>query len=188
MTEGSATILFPTANDVCTSLVWVDTFGGMRVGGYAWVGTRGGMHFWACAELCFSTLRRWIEGHARTRTRTRTRTRARTRTRTRWTPTHNGALWHKKWQIESETESIHMWPLGAQVFYNPVQEFNRDLSISVLNRFSKMYARPAVVFHLPALPVCLAGVGWAGVRVSFPHVPVLKCSCQCASSTTIAIP
>ncbi|XP_067616312.1 tRNA (guanine(26)-N(2))-dimethyltransferase-like [Eurosta solidaginis] len=38
---------------------------------------------------------------------------------------------------ESTTEII----AGGAVFYNPVQEFNRDLSISVLNVYSKRLIR-----------------------------------------------
>eukprot|EP00037_Helgoeca_nana_P009379 m.82190 g.82190 ORF g.82190 m.82190 type:complete len:148 (+) comp19542_c0_seq3:157-600(+) len=39
-----------------------------------------------------------------------------------------------------EGSATILFPAAGEVFYNPVQEFNRDLSIAVLNHFSTVWA------------------------------------------------
>lgn len=39
-----------------------------------------------------------------------------------------------------EGQAFVLVPKGNKVFYNPVQEFNRDLSILVLTQFAKLKA------------------------------------------------
>lgn len=41
-------------------------------------------------------------------------------------------------EVSEGTASV-LFPADGEVFYNPVQEFNRDLSIAVYNRFSKLF-------------------------------------------------
>lgn len=43
-------------------------------------------------------------------------------------------------EVKEGTATI-LFPAGGEVFYNPVQEFNRDLSIAVLNHFSGVWAK-----------------------------------------------
>jgi hypothetical protein len=40
--------------------------------------------------------------------------------------------------VVKEGSAKMLFPKAGDVFYNPVQEMNRDLSIAVLNRFSKI--------------------------------------------------
>ena len=42
-----------------------------------------------------------------------------------------------EYKIISEGKANAYFPINEQVFYNPIQEFNRDLSIAVINTFSK---------------------------------------------------
>lgn len=63
----------------------------------------------------------------------------------------------------------------GEVFYNPVQQFNRDLSISVISTFSKLYLSDKKKRHLQGLTIleALSATGLRSIRYA-KEIPGFK--------------
>ena len=55
-----------------------------------------------------------------------------------WQPDNAGEDATKDYTKVTEGSATILFPTANDVFYNPVQEFNRDLSTAILNQFSKI--------------------------------------------------
>lgn len=53
-------------------------------------------------------------------------------------PTETVTVDGAEYIVVREGTAKMLFPIAGDVFYNPVQEMNRDMSIAILNRFSKM--------------------------------------------------
>src|SRR2546427_10146076 len=54
-------------------------------------------------------------------------------------PSNSVTLGDKEYTVVTEGKASILFPKTNEVFYNPVQEFNRDLSIAVIRTWSELF-------------------------------------------------